>query len=79
MKTTIRLDDDLLSEAKERAARHGLTLSALIEQALRQSFSRRQEHTPHRPIKLPTWGHGGLRPGIDLDDSASLLDLMERG
>jgi len=30
MKTTIRLDDDLLSEAKERAARQGLTLSALI-------------------------------------------------
>jgi hypothetical protein len=49
---------------------------ALIQQALRESFSRRQEHTPHRPIKLPTWGHGGLRPGIDLDDSASLLDLM---
>ncbi|HVT61460.1 MAG TPA: CopG family transcriptional regulator [Thermoanaerobaculia bacterium] len=78
MRTTIRLDDHLLTEAKERAARQGVTLTAVIEQALRESFSRRQEHTRRRPVKLPTWGHGGLLPGVDLDDSASLLDLMER-
>jgi hypothetical protein len=79
MRTTIRLDDHLLAEAKERAARQRITLTAVIEQALRESFRRRQEHPPHRPVKLPTWGKGGLRPGVDLDDSASLLDLMERG
>jgi hypothetical protein len=79
MRTTIRLDDHLLAEAKERAARQGVTLAAVIEQALRESFGRHQEHHPHRPVTLPTWGHGGLLPGVDLDDSASLLDLMERG
>jgi|HubBroStandDraft_2_1064218.scaffolds.fasta_scaffold2213217_1 hypothetical protein len=79
MRTTIRLDDHLLIEAKERAARQGLTLTAVIEQALRESFSRRNDLPPRRLVKLPTWGHGGLRPGVDLDDSASLLDLMERG
>jgi hypothetical protein len=25
-----------------------------------------------------TFGGGGLQPGVDLDDSATLLDLMER-
>jgi len=79
MKATIHLDDQLLAEAKKRAARQGLTLSAVIEQALRESFSRRHEHPPRQPVELPTWGHGGLRPGVDLDDSASLLDSMERG
>jgi hypothetical protein len=79
MRTTIRLDDDLLAETKERAARQGVTLAAVIEQALRESFSRHQKHPPNRPVNLPTWGHGGLRPGVDLDDSASLLDLVERG
>jgi hypothetical protein len=79
MRTTIRLDDDLLTEAKERAARQRVTLTAVIEQALRESFSRRQRHSPGRAVKLPTWGKGGLRPGVDLDDSASLLALMERG
>jgi len=79
MRTTIRLDDNLLAEAKQRAARGGTTLTAVIEQALRESFSRRQERTDRRPVKLPVWGHGGVMPGVDLDDSASLLDLMERG
>lgn len=79
MRTTIRLDDHLLTEAKERAARQRVTLTAVIEQALRESFSRRQERPPGRAVKLPTWGKGGLRPGVDLDDSASLLDLMDRG
>ncbi|HEY6320545.1 MAG TPA: CopG family transcriptional regulator [Thermoanaerobaculia bacterium] len=79
MRTTIRLDDHLLTEVKERAARQGLTLTAVIEHALRESFGRRQEQPPRRPVELPTWGHGGLRPGVDLDDSASLLELMERG
>lgn len=53
MRTTIRLDERLLAEAKEIAARSGLTLTALIEQALRESFSRRQERREHRPVKLP--------------------------
>jgi hypothetical protein len=77
MRTTIRLDDNLLAEAKQRAARSGLTLTAVIEQALRESFNRRQERRERRPVKLPAWGKGGLQPGVDLDDSASLLDLME--
>ncbi|MDP9121850.1 MAG: ribbon-helix-helix domain-containing protein [Acidobacteriota bacterium] len=77
-RTTIRLDGDLLAEAKQRAARSGLTLTAVIEQALRESFSRRPEKAERRPVSLTTWGEGWLRPGVDLDDSAALLELMER-
>lgn len=78
MRTTIRLDDTLLAEAKQRAARGGITLTAIIEQALRESFSRREERPDRRPVKLPVWGRGGVMPGVDLDNSASLLELMER-
>ncbi|HXO30053.1 MAG TPA: type II toxin-antitoxin system VapB family antitoxin [Thermoanaerobaculia bacterium] len=77
MRTTIRLDDHLLAEAKQRAARGGLTLTAVIEQALRESFSRR-ERREQKPVTLPSWGEGWVLPGVDLDDSAALLDLMER-
>jgi hypothetical protein len=77
MRTTIRLDDHLLAEAKQRAARSGLTLTAVIEQALRESFSRR-ERREQKPVTLPSWGEGWVLPGVDLDDSAALLDLMER-
>ncbi|HVT17718.1 MAG TPA: type II toxin-antitoxin system VapB family antitoxin [Thermoanaerobaculia bacterium] len=78
MRTTIRLDENLLAEAKQRAARSGRTLTAVIEEALRESFSRRERPRESLPVELPAWGQGWARPGVDLDDSASLLDLMER-
>jgi hypothetical protein len=78
MRTTIRLDEHLLAEARQRAARSGRTLTAVIEEALRESFSRREERRELRQVELPAWGQGWVRPGVDLDDSASLLDLMER-
>jgi hypothetical protein len=77
MRTTIRLDENLLAEAKQRAARGGKTLTAVIEEALRESFSRR-ERREQPPARLPAWGKGWVLPGVDLDDSAALLGLMER-
>jgi len=78
MRTTIKLDDDLLLEAKEFAARTGRTLAAVVEDAVRESFARRRQSAqrPDRPT-LPSFGHGGLRPGVDLDNSAALLDIMD--
>lgn len=80
MRTTIRLDDALLAEAKAAAAARGTTLTAVIEDALRESLARRVETRRTRPrVELPTSGEGSrLMPGVDLDDSAALLDLMER-
>lgn len=78
MRTTIDLPDDLLAEAKERAAREGRTLSAVVGDALRSGFASVDD--PGRvPVRLTTFAGDGVRPGVDLDDSAALLDLMERG
>ena len=76
MRTTIRLDDQLLREAKSLAAETGVTLTSVIADALRETLARRAHQPERRPIRLPTMP-GGLLPGVDLDDSASLLDLME--
>ena len=77
MRTTINLDDALLAEAKQVAARTGRSLTAVVEDALRESLHRRRPTT--RPaVELPVFGEGGVQPGVDLDDSAALLDLMER-
>lgn len=51
------------------------SLSDLIADALRAALGRR--HARRLPVFLPTDGRGGLQPGVDLDDSAALLDLME--
>jgi len=77
MRTTIRFDDDLLREAKRVAAESGRTLTAIIEDALREALARRKEAPQRERIHLPTLKGGRLMPGIDLDNSAALLDLME--
>jgi Bacterial antitoxin of type II TA system, VapB len=76
MRTTINIDDDLLAEAKQVAARTGRTLTAVVEDALRESLHRRNR-PGMRTIELPVFGEGGFQPGVDLDDSAALLELME--
>jgi hypothetical protein len=77
MRTTIRLDEQLLREAKAFAARTGTTLTAVIEDALRETLARSAEPKPRRPFKLTTFAGDGVQPGVDLDDSAALLDLMD--
>lgn len=77
MRTTIRLDRALLAEAKEVAARTGRTLTAVIEEALRESLARRKQRPRSAAVPLPTHRGGRLQPGIDLDDTAALLDIME--
>lgn len=77
MRTTIRLDDQLLVEAKQIAAQTGRTLTALIEDALREALARRRQQHRRKRVQLPTFAGRGLAPGVDLDDSAALLDVME--
>lgn len=77
MRTTIRIDEDLLKAAKQLAARRGTTLTAIIEDALRESLARQHDAQERKPVQLPTFSGNGLLPGVDLDDSAALLDLME--
>lgn len=77
MRTTIRLDQDLLRKAKEYAARTGRTLTSVIEDALREVLSRSSKGRRSQAVELPTFQGDGLQPGIDLDDSAGLKELME--
>jgi Arc/MetJ family transcription regulator len=78
MRTTVRLDDHLLAEARKHAFESGKTLTSVLEQALRESLARRSSNaSPQRQrVRLKTFDGGGLCAGVDLDDSASLLELM---
>ena len=78
MRTTVRLDDQLLSQAKQAAARTGRTLTQVIEDALRESLARRAElDRPTGRVTLPTFDGSGPLAGVDLDSTAELLDLMD--
>ncbi len=74
MRTTIYLEDALLADVRKTAAATGRTMTAVIEDAVRESFDRRR--APRRRIRLTTYRGRGLQPGVDLDDTASLLDRM---
>jgi hypothetical protein len=77
MRTTIRLDDTLYRDVKTAAAESGQTVTTLIQDALRQRLARRKRGTRRKRFRLPTWKGNGLQPGVDLNDSASLLERME--
>ncbi|MCD4748482.1 MAG: type II toxin-antitoxin system VapB family antitoxin [Thermoanaerobaculales bacterium] len=76
MRTTIQLPDELLDQARRLALDSGDTLTGVIEGALRERLARRSS-PPAQPVRLTTFGAKGLQPGVDLDDGAGLLDLME--
>lgn len=70
------IPDDLLREAKERAARERRSLSDVVADAVRAAFARVAE-ADRTPVKLTTFRGNGVLPGVDLDNNAALLDLME--
>ncbi len=77
MRTTIRLDAALLAEAKKLAAETDQTLTAIIEDALRERLARRKTR-PRARVRLTTFRGDGLAPGVDLDDGAALQETMEQ-
>lgn len=78
MRTTVRLPDELMVAAKRHAAATGRTLTQLIEDALHAELRRPSvaREDPGAYVVEPVDGRG-VRPGVDLDDTAGLLDIME--
>jgi hypothetical protein len=74
MRTTINVSDELLRQVKRLAVERGTTITALVEEALREVVARKRSKVVGSPVTLTTFGSGGLQPGVDLDDSAGLLD-----
>ena len=74
-RTTIALDDDLQRRLKERAAREGRTMQALVNDLLRQVMTSPPRKKPYA-LALRGW-EAELQPGADLLDRDTLHDLME--
>ena len=77
MRTTINLPDDLILQAKKAALDADTTLTEIIANALRAALSKRPRKPPGKKTRLITYGKGGTFPGIDISDSATLLDIMD--
>jgi hypothetical protein len=77
MRTTIRFDEQLLNQARNLAAERGTTLTALLEESLRETLARRRPSARRAKVRLTTFGRGGKQQLVDLDSTASLLERME--
>ena len=79
MKTTVELPDDLLVAAKKHAVESRSTLRALVERGLRRELrdARSGQSTRRSGIRWVTVD-GGVPPGVDLDDRASLGEWIRR-
>ena len=76
MRTTLDLDETLVRKAKGRATDKGTTLTAIIEDALRQYLAPpRPAGKPFR-LKLLT-KKGRPVPGVNFADRDALYDRME--
>jgi len=77
MRTTVTIPDELLRRAKQAASERSCTLSEIVQEALQKVFSHRRTAPGKRRTRLTTFRGRGVLPGIDLDESATLLDAME--
>ena len=75
----IQLEEGLLAQATKLASERGCDLSQLIEEALRDSIARTLPNSPRPFVHLTTVGGEGMRPGVDLNNTAALLSVMEQG
>ena len=73
----MRLDDHLLRSAKAHAARTGRTLTSVIEEGLRLALRAEDAVAEAEPYRVGTFS-SQVRPGVDLDSNASILEAMEQ-
>ena len=81
MKTTLNINDALLSDAKVLAAQQHSSLTRLIEEGLqlrlRKAHSARTAAKGHLR-KIPIYqGRGGLVPGLNAKSNRALLEAIE--
>ncbi|MDP1829831.1 MAG: DUF6364 family protein [Archangium sp.] len=77
MRTTLDLNEQLVRRAKKAAAERGTTLTAIIEDALREKLARPTRAASGKRRVLHTFKGDGLQRRVDLTSTSALLDLLE--
>ena len=72
-RTTVRLEPRLLKDAKRYALERNKTLTAVIEEALRDKLCEEPAKEPFVLVTSP----GKVREGIDISNSSLLQDIMD--
>jgi len=73
MRTTVRIDDDLMRELKERAQREAVSLTRLINGLIRRGLEPRGK--PRKPFRQQTYSMGV--PKVDLTKALAFAAALE--
>lgn len=76
MRTTLTLDDDVAAKLKVEMQRRGSTFKETVNQFLRRGLEAPRPEELARPFRIEPRSLG-LRPGVQLDDVAGLLDALD--
>lgn len=76
MRTTVNIDEHLLQEAKQMAARSQRSLGDVVDDALRVLLHDRPAPATER-VRVPVFGASGLCPGVDLENKEALAELLD--
>ena len=79
MRKTLRLDGELYRQAEAQAAAQGISVTELVEEAIREQLRRQPAAQSLRRIHLPeSTASGGLRPEFPtLEEAVAAADLID--
>ena len=78
MRTTITLDERLMTQLKRRAAEQGASVSKLVEQAVRLLLRTPRAPVESQTFELVTFGGGGRFSRHNLDKTSALIEADDR-
>lgn len=76
IRTTVRLPDELVKQAKRQAAALDVTLTSMIEDGLRRVLATPAKER-RKPL-LPPVSRAAGKVLVDLSDSSTLLEKLDR-
>ena len=77
MKTTLDLNDALLTKAKSLAAQQRTSLTRLIEEGLQLRLRAKADAAERRRVRLPAFnGRGGLVAGVNPLSNKAMLEAL---
>jgi predicted transcriptional regulator len=71
MRTTVRLNEDLLRRLKAFAAERNRSMTSVLEDAVRQLLDRQEDQPPNRHVELFTYGTGGMVAEVDINEPST--------
>ncbi len=78
MRTTLNLNDDLVRQAKKRAAAEDRTLTSVIEDALRRLLASSGALDRREPYTVELMVRSDLQTGLDPNDPAFYKQIFEQ-